>query len=105
MDQEFAALTDRRTWILVPRPQDTNVVTCRWIFTLKYNPDGTVNRHKARLVARGFTQTYGIDYKETFSPVVRLNSIQVLLSLVVNQDWPLHQLDVSNAFLYGDLTE
>ena len=105
MDLEFEALTQRETWVLVPRPQHTNIVTCRWIFTLKYNPDGTINRHKARLVARGFSQTYGVDYKETFSPVVRLNSVRILFSLAVNQGWSLHQLDVSNAFLYGELTE
>ena len=105
MDQEYAALMERQTWKLVPRPRDTNIVTCRWIFTVKYNPDGTINRYKARLVARGFTQTYGIDYKETFSPVVRLNSIRVILSIAVNQGWTLHQLDVSNAFLYGELTD
>ena len=84
MDQEYAALMERQTWKLVPRPRDMNIVTCRWIFTVKYNPDGTINRYKARLVARGFTQTYGIDYKETFSPVVRLNSIRVILSIAVN---------------------
>ena len=61
--------------------------------------------HKAQLVARGLTQAHGIDYTETFSPVVRMNSIRVILSLVVNLNWSLHQLDVSSAFLYGDLTE
>ena len=61
--------------------------------------------HKARLVARRFTQSHDIDYTETFSPVVRMNSISILLSLVVNLNWSLHQLDVSNAFFYGDLTE
>ena len=105
MDAEVGALLNRGTWELVPRPRDANIVTCKWVFTIKYNPDGTISRHKARLVARGFTQAYGIDYTETFSPVVRLNSIRVLLSLAVNQDWTLHQLDVSNAFLYGDLDE
>ena len=89
--------------MLVPRPPHTNIVTCRWIFTLKYNPDGTINRHKAQLVARGFSQTYGVDYKETFSPVVRLNSVRILLSLAVNQGWSLHQLDVSNAFFMVNL--
>ena len=74
-------------------------------FTIKYHPDDTIAHHKAHLVARGFTQAYGIDYTETFSPVVRLNSVRVLLSLAVSQDWSLHQLDVSNAFLYGDLEE
>ena len=75
------------------------------MFTLKYNPNRTIHQHKARLVARGFSYTYGIDYKETFSPVVCLNSICTVISLVMNQGWSLHQLDVSNAFIYGDLTE
>ena len=95
----------RDTWDSVPRPTDANIVTCKWVFPLKYHPYGSVARHKARLVARGFTQAHGIDYTATFSPVVRMNSIHVLLSLVINLNWSLHQLDVSNAFLYGDLIE
>ena len=95
----------RGTWDLVPRPTDANIVTCKWVFNLKYHPDGTVARHKARLVARGFTQAHGIDYTETFSPVFCMNSIHVLLSLVVKLNWSLHQLNLYNAFLYGDLTE
>ena len=99
MDLKYRALVHRGTWDLVPHPIDANIVTCRWVFTLKYHPDGTVARHEARLVARGFTQAHGIDYTETFSPVVRMNSICVLLSLVINLNWSLHQLDISNAFL------
>ena len=64
-----------------------------------------MDRLKARLVAKGYTQTYGVDYFETFSPVARLNSVRLLISMVVNLDWPLYQLDVKNAFLYGDLQE
>ena len=105
MDHEVEALVSQRTWTLVPRPADANIVACKWVFTIKYHPDGTIARHKARMVARGFTQAYGIDYTETFSPVVRLNFVRVLLSLVVNEAWSLHQVDVSNAFLYGDLEE
>ena len=70
------------------------------MFTIKYRADGTPDRYKARLVAKGFTQTYGIDYFETFSPVANLNTVRVLLSIVVNKDWPLYQLDVN-----GDLEE
>ena len=105
MEEEISALVRRGTWDIVYRPADANVVSCRWVFTIKYNPDETVNRYKARLVVRGFSQVQGIDYEETFSPIVRVNSIGIFLSMAVNYAWPLHQLDVSNAFLYGDLTE
>ena len=84
MNLEYHTLVHRGTWDLVPRPSDANIVTCKWVFTLQYHPDGIVARRKARLVARGFTQAHGIDYIETFSPVVRMNSIRVLLSLVIN---------------------
>ena len=101
MDVEYAAFLQRETWTLVPRPVDANVVSCKWVYSLKYNPDGSIARYKARLVARG----YGLDYHETFSLVARLSSIRVLFSIALDQSWPLHQLDVSNAFLYGDLDE
>ena len=75
------------------------------MFTIKHKADGSVERYKSRLVIKGFTQTYGIDYQETFSPVEKLNTIRVLISLAANLDWPLHQFDVKNAFLHGDLEE
>ena len=78
---------------------------CKWVFTIKCKPNGSIERYKASLVAKGFTQTYGIDYQETFALVARINSIRILLSLTVHFNWPLHQLDVKNAFLNGDLEE
>ena len=75
------------------------------MFCLKYKVDYTFDRHRAKLVTKRFTQTYGIDYSKTFSPVANLNTVRVLLSVAVNKDWPLHQLDVKNAFLNGDLVE
>jgi hypothetical protein len=68
------------------------------VFTLKHKSDGSLERYKARLVAKGFTQTYGIDYLETFTPIAKLNSVRVLLSLATNRDWPLQQLDIKMHF-------
>ena len=90
---------------MVSAPTDAVIVGCRWVFTLKYRPDGSVNRYKAKLMAKWYIHTYGIDYFETFSPIVRMNSIRILFSIAVNLLWPLFQLDVKNAFLYGDLQE
>ena len=75
------------------------------MFAVKYKPKGTVDRYKVRLVARDFSQEYGINYSETFSPVATLNSIRVILSIAINKSWQLCQLDVKNTFLYGELAE
>ncbi|GKA07882.1 ribonuclease H-like domain-containing protein [Tanacetum coccineum] len=93
------------TWILVPRPSDANIVRSLWLFRHKYNVDGTLNRYKARLVANGSTQLKGIDVDETFSPVVKSATICMVLSLALSRHWPVHQLDVKNAFLHGSLSE
>ncbi|KAG8497290.1 hypothetical protein CXB51_008531 [Gossypium anomalum] len=103
--EEITALEDNGTWEISKLPTGKKTVGCKWIFTTKFKPDGSIDRYKARLVARGFTQTYGLDYEETFAPVAKLNTIRVLLSIAVNLEWPLIQLDVKNAFLNGELNE
>src|SRR5664279_5113238 len=105
MDVEMEALNKNGTWSLVELPKGKKPVGCKWVYTIKFGANGEVERYKARLVAKGFTQTYGIDFQETFSPVAKLNTIRVLLSLAANLDWPLHQFDVKNAFLHGNLKE
>jgi hypothetical protein len=105
MNEEMKALQKNSTWEVVDLPEGKIPVGCRWVFTIKYKADGTIERCKARLVAKGYTQTYGIDYMETFAPVAKINTVRILLSLAVNLDWPLHQFDVKNAFLHGNLQE
>ncbi|KAJ3708372.1 hypothetical protein LUZ61_012077 [Rhynchospora tenuis] len=105
MSKELHALAQNKTWVLVPPPSNHNVVGCKWIFKTKRHADGTIERYKARLVAKGFTQEEGVDYFDTFSPVIRPTTIRIVLSIAVSQKWPIRQLDINNAFLHGDLHE
>uniref|UniRef100_A0A2N9H7M7 Reverse transcriptase Ty1/copia-type domain-containing protein n=1 Tax=Fagus sylvatica TaxID=28930 RepID=A0A2N9H7M7_FAGSY len=105
MDEEFSALQRQHTWSLVPPPIGKNIVGCKWVFKLKRTSDGSISHYKARLVAKGFHQQYGIDFEETFSPVVKPPTVRLILALAVTYNWPLRQLDVRNAFLHGVLKE
>jgi hypothetical protein len=105
MELEFHALMKNETWRLVPPHPGLNLIDSKWVFKTKRHSDGFIERYKARLVAKGFKQRYGMDYKDTFSPVVKPATIRLLLILVVAKGWHLRQLDVQNAFLHGVFEE
>jgi len=105
MDVEFDVLLKNKIWHLVPPQKGRDVIDCKWVYKVKKKADGSIDRYKARLVAKGFKQRYGIDYEDTFSPVVKAATICLVLSIAVSQGWSLRQLDVQNAFLHGFLEE
>lgn len=105
MNIEIDALKKNNTWEITSLPAGMKVVGCKWVYTVKYDAQGRIERYKARLVAKGYTQTYGIDFQETFSPVAKLSSIRVILSIAANFEWPLHQFNVKNVFLHRELEE
>ena len=105
MNTEFDALLQNQTWTLIPPSEASNVVGCKWVFRLKRKADGSIDRYKARLVAKGFHQQPVLDYGETYSPVIKPTTVRLVLSLALCSGWPIHQIDIQNAFLHGTLTE
>jgi hypothetical protein len=103
MQEEYDSLVINNTWFLVPLLKGSKPISYKWVFKIKYGVDGEVERYKARLVARGFTQTFRVDYNETFAPVVKFVSIRCILALVAIEDTEIHQMDVKTAFFNGDL--
>jgi len=102
---EMGAMERNDTWFESELPKGKKAVTSMLLFTIKYLANGKPKRKKTRLVARGYTQVYGEDYLDTFAPVAKLHTIRILLSLVVNLEWDLWQMDVKNAFLQGELED
>ncbi|CAH9081805.1 unnamed protein product [Cuscuta europaea] len=101
MQSEIESLKLNKTWTLVPRTPNCSVVECKWLFKVKEEPNDI--RFKARLVAKGFTQKEGVDYAEIFAPVVKFTTIRMMLALVAHNDWEMKQMDVTTAFLHGEL--
>ncbi|UZJ57449.1 hypothetical protein CBS101457_006769 [Exobasidium rhododendri] len=105
IEKEESNHKENGTWTLCTLPKGRTAIGNRWVFNIKHNPDGSIDKFKARLVAKGYSQKEGIDFKETFSPVVRSGTIRLVLSIAAMYDWPIHQADVIAAYLNGYLTE
>jgi hypothetical protein len=105
MNDELEALTKTGTWTFVDSPPHIKPIGSKWVYKVKHKADGTIERYKARLVAKGYNQVEGLDFFDTFSPVAKLTTVRTLLAIASVKQWHLHQLDVNNAFLHGDLLE
>ena len=105
MEEELESMRVNQVWELVDLPEGRRVIGNKWVLKVKHKADGLVERFKALLVAKGFTQQEGIDYEETLSPVVRFTSIHLILAIIASLDLELHQMDVKTAFINGELDE
>lgn len=103
--EELRVLHNNNTWILVTPPPNANIVSFQWVFKVKRNEDGSFARQKACLVARGFNQVEGLDFHETYSPIIKFTTVQLILAIEVTKKWCLHQLHINNAFLHDNLEE
>lgn len=104
MQEEYDSLVANQTWSSVSPPLNCKPIACKWVYKIKIK-NGKIERHKARLVAKGSTQKFGVDYTDTFSPVVKMETIRSLLVLANQFSWQMVQLDVKTAFLNGVLDE
>jgi hypothetical protein len=105
MIDELKSIEKNQTWELVKLPNGKKTIDLKWVYKTKLNPDGSISKHKARLVARGFLQKEGIDYNEVFAPVARHETIRLVVTLANLRGWGLYHLDVKSAFLNGPLEE
>jgi hypothetical protein len=105
MTEEYQSIIKNDVWEIVPRPKSKDVVSSKWLFKIKHAADGSIEKHKARFVARGFFQKKGIDYEETFAPIARYTSIKTIIALAAKMKWKLHQMDVKTTFLNGVIEE
>ena len=105
MMEEYHSIMKNDVWEVVPRPEGKSVVTSRWLYKIKHAADGSVEKFKARFVARGFSQVEGVDYEETFAPVARYASIRTVMAIAAEMGWKIHQMDVKTAFLNGFIEE
>jgi hypothetical protein len=105
MVEEYQSIVKNDVWDEVPRPKEKIVVSSKWIYKIKHSTDGSIEKYKARFVARGFSQKEEIDYEETFTPAARYTSIRAILAIAIVKKWKVHQMDVKTTFLNGVIEE
>eukprot|EP00253_Pinus_taeda_P005746 PITA_05746 len=105
MEEEYESILKNKTWDLVELPEGKQPIGCKWLHKPKFKADGSIDKYKARVVAKGYLQKEGIDYEETFAPIAKLNTIRLLIFLATKHRWAIHRLDVKSAFLNGELKE
>jgi hypothetical protein len=105
MDEEMVTLDVNATWELVTLPKDKKAIGCKWVYKVTHNANGFMSRCKVRMVAKGYAQTYGIDYEETYNPIATMITIRAITTMAITKRWFLHQMDVNNVFFHGDLQE
>jgi hypothetical protein len=101
--EEYRSIIKKNVWYIVPRPKYKSMVSSKWIYKIKHPANGSVEKFKARIVARGFTQKEGIDYEESFAPISKYTSIRTIIALALVLGWKLHQMDVKTTFLNGNI--
>lgn len=104
-DEEIASIIKNKTWDLVELPEGAKAIGLKWIFKIKRNSDGSINKYKSMLVAKGYIQRHEIDFDEVFAPVARIETVRFIIALAASNGWEVHHLDVKTAFLHGDLKE
>lgn len=102
---EIGSIDKNETWVLVEKPHGVKLIGLKWIFKIKRNADGSINKYNSRLVAKGYVQEHGIDFDEVFAPVARIETIRLLVGFAAAKKWEIHHLDVKTAFLHGELIE
>ena len=105
MDEEIASIGKNNTWELTELPMGQRTIGVKWVYKTKLKENGEIDKYKARLVAKCYKQEFGVDYKEVFAPVARLETVRLIIALAAQNSWPVFQLDVKSTFLHGELQE
>lgn len=105
MDSEIESIKKNKTWTLTKLPAEAKRIGVKWVYKTKYTEHGKIDKYKARLMAKGYSQKYGVDYTKVFTPVVRMDTVRMIIALAAHKNWTISQMDVKSAFLHGELSE